>query len=484
MAIDPSIPLQVKRPEFINPIQAMSLRNLAQQFEMGQFELTGRRQQQQAMATLAQLGQQPGSFDEQGLPTPQFIQRVSSTPGLGEVGQEMAQRRLVTLRALATISSEDMQARAAAQSIAGKVADAQKELGGAAVSAYEQALQRGANEDEAMRIYTQTWQDLARREVDSGRLSYLSDDSRREFVSKPPPPSILRGQAMSLKDVTEQARRKEEAAARIAEQRESRRVREADIAGRAAEREDIRTEKKQLKQADAKVRVDTVTADLDAVARQAQRLLNHPGLSSITGTVMGRAPLVTNEQIDADSLLETLKSQAFINALASIREASKTGGAVGNVTEREGDKLESFRGSLRRLQSTDQLKSVLQDIINYADERKALVRRAYEESYPEEGGGAPAAPAPAAPARPAQPQAYKPLPDKNRISELEPGEVYQTPSGPGRFTGRFDAQGRPQFERPEGTTAGGLPRVKTNEEARKLPKGTRFIGPDGREYIR
>lgn len=68
---------------------------------------------------------------------------------------------------------------------------------------------------------------------------------------------------------------------------------------------------------------------------------------------------------------------------------------------------------------------------------------------------------------------YPSLP--GRVSEYEPGTVYQTPQGPAEFTGRFD-NGKPVFKRPS------LPRVKSTEEGKALGPGAHFIGPDGEEY--
>ena len=59
-------------------------------------------------------------------------------------------------------------------------------------------------------------------------------------------------------------------------------------------------------------------------------------------------------------------------------------------------------------------------------------------------------------------------------SEWEPGTLYQTPQGLLEWTGRYEGD-KPVFK---------LPSVQSNEEARKLPKGTRFKGPDGNIYTR
>lgn len=61
-----------------------------------------------------------------------------------------------------------------------------------------------------------------------------------------------------------------------------------------------------------------------------------------------------------DSLLTTLKSQITNKTLAEMRAASKTGGALGQVSDYEGKKLESALGSLDIGQSPSQFKTQLQ----------------------------------------------------------------------------------------------------------------------------
>lgn len=53
--------------------------------------------------------------------------------------------------------------------------------------------------------------------------------------------------------------------------------------------------------------------------------------------------------------LDTLKSNIAFNELVAMREASKTGGALGQVSDREGKLLESSLGALDQLQDTTQL---------------------------------------------------------------------------------------------------------------------------------
>ena len=60
--------------------------------------------------------------------------------------------------------------------------------------------------------------------------------------------------------------------------------------------------------------------------------------------------------------IDTLKANITFGSLVAMREASKTGGALGQVSDREGQLLGSALGALDQLQSADQLKTQLNKI--------------------------------------------------------------------------------------------------------------------------
>ncbi len=65
------------------------------------------------------------------------------------------------------------------------------------------------------------------------------------------------------------------------------------------------------------------------------------------------------EYKDFKALLEPLKSQIFTQTLQAMRDASKTGGAVGSVSEQEGRRFENALGALDNAQSAEQFKQQL-----------------------------------------------------------------------------------------------------------------------------
>lgn len=75
---------------------------------------------------------------------------------------------------------------------------------------------------------------------------------------------------------------------------------------------------------------------------------------------LGKLP--QSEARTFNAQLDTLKSNIAFGELTAMREASKTGGALGQVSDREGQLLQSALGALDQLQSADQLKGQLEKI--------------------------------------------------------------------------------------------------------------------------
>ena len=136
--------------------------------------------------------------------------------------------------------------------------------------------------------------------------------------------------------------------------------------------------------ADASKNVNLAVQSIDALELALSDLEKDPGLSRITGSVFGRTPNLTNEATGAQTKLESIKSQTFVAALQAMRQASKTGGAVGNVTEKEGDKLENSLAALGQAQGTADFKNQLIIMRQRLKASKDAMRRAYKEQFGED----------------------------------------------------------------------------------------------------
>lgn len=131
----------------------------------------------------------------------------------------------------------------------------------------------------------------------------------------------------------------------------------------------------------AKQRVKTMTDNINQLADDMQSLHNDPGLPNITGPVAGRTWNVTDTATNAQNKLDSIKSKIFVTALQSMREASKTGGAVGNVSDREGDKLERTLVGLNQSQGTPSFQENLEKAITQLHNSRDILNQAFEDEY-------------------------------------------------------------------------------------------------------
>lgn len=105
---------------------------------------------------------------------------------------------------------------------------------------------------------------------------------------------------------------------------------------------------------------------------------------------------------DLQEKISTIKANIGFDELAAMREASKTGGALGQIAVQELKYLQATLGSLERAQSPGELKKNLQQIDNILERYQKSRREAFKKDY----GRYPEAPtleaaAPAATAQPA-----------------------------------------------------------------------------------
>jgi hypothetical protein len=118
-------------------------------------------------------------------------------------------------------------------------------------------------------------------------------------------------------------------------------------------------------------------SSFDRLATAANEVLSHPGLKGITGR-MGALPNIPgSDAANAEALLGTLKSQVGFGVLQDLRNNSKTGGALGAVSDAEGKRLEANLAALDKSQSIEQFKSNLAKIVDYAEKAKDRMREAY-----------------------------------------------------------------------------------------------------------
>ncbi|MEJ2116429.1 MAG: hypothetical protein P8Y36_00430 [Alphaproteobacteria bacterium] len=116
--------------------------------------------------------------------------------------------------------------------------------------------------------------------------------------------------------------------------------------------------------AKAQVQFAQDTIALDVLQRDKQRVMEYmkePLTEGLAGWAAAKIPNTPAERLNAH--LTTFKSHIWADSLKRMREASETGGAVGQVTEREGYWLQSMHGSLDPYQRHDMLVDTMDGII-------------------------------------------------------------------------------------------------------------------------
>lgn len=163
----------------------------------------------------------------------------------------------------------------------------------------------------------------------------------------------------------------------------------ADMAARKAEKNaEVQNEKNIEKlRPKAKTSALKAIADFDRMEAEATAILNDPNLSKATGrsSYFYDSPFGAGTKgRDIGSRIETLKSQSSFSTLQEMRNASPTGGALGNVSDKETQLLSENLTALNKTQSDEGFKKSLERLINYTRGAKERIRRGYSETFNED----------------------------------------------------------------------------------------------------
>lgn len=139
---------------------------------------------------------------------------------------------------------------------------------------------------------------------------------------------------------------------------------------KAIEDRKVGTEDRKVEEAEAHAAraLQNTARAIDQDSREATRLLQHPGLVYITGQAVGLGGRVgaalSSNAAGARAILLTVHAQTFLRALNDLRAASKnTASGLGQLTEKEGDKIQNAKVALDTQQPTEQFKRTLADYI-------------------------------------------------------------------------------------------------------------------------
>ena len=125
--------------------------------------------------------------------------------------------------------------------------------------------------------------------------------------------------------------------------------------------------------------------DIDLLIQKGEEILAHPGFDMAFGATSNITGLTGSLNIyggqDAQNLVQTFKDNEFAEMIGRMREQSETGGAVGQVSEKEGERFENMLGDLRFSSSEEQARSNLERIIRELENSKNLYTLSMQNEY-------------------------------------------------------------------------------------------------------
>ena len=101
----------------------------------------------------------------------------------------------------------------------------------------------------------------------------------------------------------------------------------------------------------------------------------------MTGLIAGRTPNLSADAREAQALYQQIMATGQFGVLQSLRAASKTGGALGNVSDAEGKALRDSFGALDQTQNTSSFQKGIDAAITDLERTKRTVREGYDLAY-------------------------------------------------------------------------------------------------------
>jgi len=119
----------------------------------------------------------------------------------------------------------------------------------------------------------------------------------------------------------------------------------------------------------------------DSFVKDIEKLRDSPGLAEITGFAAGRIPGITANGRAAQALYDKIVAKGGFQALQDLRDASKTGGALGNVSNQEGKQLTASFAAIDRRQDAKDVRAALDQAIGDIQGSKTRLKEAYDMTY-------------------------------------------------------------------------------------------------------
>jgi hypothetical protein len=140
-------------------------------------------------------------------------------------------------------------------------------------------------------------------------------------------------------------------------------------------------EKREMAYPQATAAIQGFEAKSEGFIKDLEKLRDSPGLDEITGFAAGRLPGLTDEGRKAQALYDKVVAKGGFQALQDMRDASKTGGALGSVTEREGKQLIASFAAIDRRQNAKDVRDAIDTSISDIQGAGTRMREAYDTTY-------------------------------------------------------------------------------------------------------
>ncbi len=144
---------------------------------------------------------------------------------------------------------------------------------------------------------------------------------------------------------------------------------------------------RQLDLPQARSRMAATDAKMDRLATAAQSILDDDGLWQAVGLGQGLSRIPASAGARVKAKIENIQSQAGLAVLQDMRDNSKTGGAVGQVSNFEQQLFQNNLAPLGNLNvSPEDYRRAVQTLLDYAVSTKGRFRDAFLFTYPELSG--------------------------------------------------------------------------------------------------
>jgi len=134
----------------------------------------------------------------------------------------------------------------------------------------------------------------------------------------------------------------------------------------------------------AAARAQGLYANSQRLIDKTTQLLDHPGFDTSFGAsayLDPRSHLPGTDSTDAQAIRSTIVDQIFVESLQSMRALNKSGGAVGNVSDKEGDRMENQMVAVKKAQSDEQARSEFEKLVEMQKEAQQRIKDAFRLDY-------------------------------------------------------------------------------------------------------